>query len=60
MAWVFSMLFAGHYLQKLFESQFNFDLKKHLELIVIGIVLITTAPVIIKLFFSKKKTTNTP
>ena len=60
MAWVFSMLFACHYLQKLFESQFNFDLKKHLELIVIGIVLITTAPVIIKLFFSKKKTTNTP
>ena len=59
-AWVFSMLFAGHYLQKLFESQFNFDLKKHLELIVIAIVLITTAPVIIKLFFSKKKTTNTP
>jgi membrane-associated protein len=60
LAWVFSMLFAGHYLQKLFESQFNFDLKKHLELIVIGIVLITTAPVIIKLFFSKKKTTNKP
>lgn len=59
-AWVFSMLFAGHYLQKLFESQFNFDLKKHLELIVIGIVLITTAPVIIKLFFSRKKTTDTP
>ena len=59
-AWVFSMLFSGHYLQKLFESQFNFDLKKHLELIVIGIVLITTAPVIVKLFFSRKKTTNTP
>ena len=59
-AWVFSMLFAGHYLQKLFESQFNFDLKKHLELIVIGIVLITTAPVILKLFFSKKKPTDTP
>ncbi len=54
-AWVFSMLFAGHYLQKLFESQFNFDLKKHLEIIVIGIVLITTAPVIIKLFFDRKK-----
>ena len=59
-AWVFSMLFSGHYLQKLFESQFNFDLKKHLELIVIAIVLLTTAPVIIKLFFSRKKTTNTP
>ena len=60
LAWVFSMLFSGHYLQKLFESQFNFDLKQHLELIVIGIVLITTAPVIIKLFFSRKKTTDTP
>jgi membrane-associated protein len=54
-AWVFLMLFGGHYLQKLFETQFNFDLKKHLEVIVIGIVLITTAPVIIKLFFGKKK-----
>lgn len=54
-AWVFVMLFAGHYLQKLFESQFNFDLKKHLEVIVIGIVLVTTAPIFIKLFTGKKK-----
>jgi len=57
-AWVFVMLFAGHYLQKLFETQFNFDLKKHLEVIVIGIVLITTAPIFIKLFFGKKKKPN--
>ncbi len=54
-AWVFSMLFAGHYLQKLFLQWQNFDLKKHLEVIVVGIVLVTTAPVIIKLFFGKKK-----
>lgn len=54
-AWVFVMLFAGHYLQRLFMSWFDFDLKKHLEVIVIGIVLITTAPIIIKLFFTKKK-----
>lgn len=54
-AWVFTMLFAGHYLQRLFESQFNFDLKKHLEVIVIGIVLVTTAPIFIKLLTSKKK-----
>lgn len=54
-AWVFSMLFAGHYLQILFLKWFNFDLKQHLEVIVIGIVLITTAPVIIKLFFGKNK-----
>jgi membrane-associated protein len=54
-AWVFSMLFAGHYLQILFLNWFNFDLKQHLEVIVIGIVLITTAPIFIKLFFGKAK-----
>lgn len=60
-AWVVSMLFAGFFLQKWILSQFNFDLKQHLELIVLGIVLITTAPVLIKLFTSRKKkdTTNT-
>lgn len=52
-AWVVTMIFAGHYLQKLFESEFNFDLKKHLEIIVIVIVLVTTAPVLLKIFFSK-------
>ena len=54
-AWVFSMLFAGHYLQQLVLGWFNFDLKEHLEVIVIGIVLITTAPILLKLFFNKKK-----
>lgn len=55
LAWVFSMLFAGHFLQKWILSQFHFDLKEHLEIIVIGIVLITTAPVIIKIVTGKKK-----
>ncbi len=54
-AWVFSMLFAGHFLQKWILSQFGFDLKDHLEVIVLGIVLVTTAPVIAKLVFGKKK-----
>lgn len=53
-AWVFMMLIAGHYLDKLFIREFGFDLKQHLELIVIGIVLITTLPVIYKLFFGTK------
>jgi membrane-associated protein len=53
-AWVFAMLFAGHYLDKLFLSKFGFDLKKHLEIIVIGIVVITTFPVLYKIFFGKK------
>jgi membrane-associated protein len=55
-AWVFSMLFAGHFLQKWIFSSFGFDLKEHLEIIVLGIVVVTTAPVLIKLFFGKKKT----
>lgn len=54
-AWVFTMLVAGHFLQKWILSQFDFNLKEHLEVIVVGIVLVTTAPVFIKLFFGKKK-----
>jgi membrane-associated protein len=54
-AWVFTMIFAGYFLQKWILQQFNFDLKDHLEIIVLGIVLVTTAPVIIKLITSKKK-----
>ncbi|GAC1448617.1 MAG: hypothetical protein NVSMB7_10230 [Chitinophagaceae bacterium] len=53
-SWVFSMLFAGHYLQKFFLRKFNFDLTQHLEPIVIVIVLITTLPVLYKLFFGKR------
>lgn len=54
-AWVFAMLMAGHYLNKLFITQFGLDLKKHLEVIVIGLVLITTLPVLYKLFFTPKR-----
>jgi membrane-associated protein len=49
------MMFAGHYLYKFFLSQFGFDLKERLELIVLGIILVTTAPVIIKLVAGEKK-----
>ncbi|MBA2248891.1 MAG: VTT domain-containing protein [Chitinophagaceae bacterium] len=59
--WVGSMLLAGHFLQRLILKEWGFDLKEHLEIIVIGIVAITTLPVIWKVFFSKKKTeTNSP
>jgi len=44
-----SMLFAGYFLQKWILSQFGFDLKEHLEVIVLGIVLVTTAPVLAKM-----------
>ena len=45
-------------LNKFFLVKFNFDLTKHLEPIVIGIVLITTLPVIYKLFFGKRAGTD--
>jgi membrane-associated protein len=59
-AWVCSMLLAGHYLYKLFLKEFNFDLKEHLEIIVLAIILVTTAPVIYKLIFSKRKSSSNP
>ncbi|MEJ7680051.1 MAG: hypothetical protein WKG06_19765 [Segetibacter sp.] len=49
-AWVSAMLVAGHFLQKFILKQFGFDLKEHLEVIVLGIVLVTTLPVLIKIF----------
>jgi membrane-associated protein len=55
MLWVASMLLAGHFLQRLIMKEFAFDLKEHLEVIVIIIVVLTTFPVLWKLFFSKKK-----
>jgi len=59
-AWVFSMIMAGHFLQKWIFTQFDFDLKKHLEIIVLGIVIVTTAPVLLKLFSGKKKKVSPP
>jgi membrane-associated protein len=47
--WSFIMIFAGHYLSDLFKNQFGIDLKAHIEYIVVGIVLVTTLPVLWKL-----------
>lgn len=54
-AWSFTMIFAGHYLDSLFKTQFDIDLKKHLEIIVLSIVLITTLPILYKILFGKIK-----
>lgn len=51
LAWVFSMTVAGFLLGK------NEWVKDNLEKIVIIIVLVTTLPVLFKMFFSKKKGT---
>jgi membrane-associated protein len=52
--WSFTMIFSGHYLFELFLTQFNIDLKHYIEFIVIGIIAITTIPVLLKLFKKKK------
>ena len=52
--WVLSMMLGGHYLQQWVVNQFNFSLKDHIEAIAIIIILITTLPVLFKLFFGKK------
>lgn len=59
-AWGFSLIFAGHYLNAFLVKSYDFHLKDHLEIIILIIVLITTAPVIYKLFFNKKKTEVAP
>lgn len=54
-SWSFIMIFSGHYLDRLFIHQFGIDLKKHLELIVLVMVVVTTFPVLIKIFFGNKE-----
>ncbi len=46
--WSITMIFSGHYLYTLFLHQFGIDLKHYIEFIVIGIILISTFPVILK------------
>lgn len=53
--WSFLLIFAGHYLDKLFRDEFGIELKSKLEYIIIVIVLVTTLPVIFKFFFGKKE-----
>ncbi|WP_341658560.1 VTT domain-containing protein [Blattabacterium cuenoti] len=50
LAWTFSIMLAGHYLDKNFP-----ELKNHLEWIILLIVLMTTLPVFFKMKISKSK-----
>lgn len=63
--WVSSMMLGGYFLQSWVESKFGYSLKDHIEAITIVIILVTTLPVLYKLFFGKKSTvpptdTNSP
>ena len=46
--WSFVLIFSGHYLYGVFLEK-GIDLKDHIEYIVIGIILISTLPVLFKL-----------
>jgi membrane-associated protein len=55
LAWVCSMMLSGYFLDSWVQRKFGFSLKDHIEAIAIGIILVTTLPVLWKLFFSKKE-----
>lgn len=52
--WSFTLIFSGHYLYGLFLDKFGIDLKHHIEKIIIIIILISTVPVILKMFKKEK------
>lgn len=54
--WSFSLILAGHYLYGFLLEKYAIDLKEHIELIVIFLVVVTIVPVILK--FSKKTKTQ--
>ncbi len=53
-AWVFSMMLAGFYLQKIFLNQWGIDLGKHIEVIALGIIFLSLIPVLLKFREAKK------
>jgi membrane-associated protein len=54
-AWVSSMMLGGYYLETWVSSRFGFSLARHIEMIAIGIIMVTTLPVLWKIFFAKKR-----
>lgn len=58
--WVSSMLLSGHFLHRFVQSKWNYDLKEHLEVIILFIIGVTTIPILWKLFFNKKKKNSVP
>ena len=57
--WVSIMMLGGYFLQSWVLKQWGFSLKDHIEGVTIGIILVTTLPVLYKLFFGKKEEAKT-
>ncbi len=53
--WSFVLIFSGHYLYGMFLEKFDIDLKKHIEVIVIGIIVVSTFPVFLKVIKKSPK-----
>lgn len=58
--WVASMMLGGYFLNNWFFKKFGISLQEHIEAITIGIILITTLPVLYKIFFGKKDKDEEP
>jgi membrane-associated protein len=48
-------MMGGYFLENWVNKEFNFSLTDYIEPITIAIILVTTLPVLWKLFFAKKK-----
>ncbi|MDR1370231.1 MAG: VTT domain-containing protein [Dysgonamonadaceae bacterium] len=53
--WIVSVSMTGHYLDKFLLNRYNISIKSHLEVIVIGLIIITTIPFIWKYFSLRNK-----
>ena len=53
--WVAIMMLTGYFLDSWVRRKFDFSLQDHIEVIAIGIILVTTLPVLYKLFFGKSE-----
>ena len=53
--WVAIMMLSGYFLDSWVKRRFDFSLQDHIEAIAIGIILVTTLPVLYKLFFGKSE-----
>lgn len=53
--WVAIMMLSGYFLDSWVKRRFDFSLQDHIEAIAIGIILVTTLPVLYKLFLGKRE-----
>ena len=59
-SWVATMMLTGYFLDSWVKRKFDFSLQDHIEVIAIGIILVTTLPVLYKLFSGNKSVAPPP